>query len=477
MRGVTCPTPGRCAPAVIDDRHVDASVDEELHGLVILVPHQFMQDAGGFVRAPVRVDIGSMPEKKVGDLEMVVHDGPGERGVENLLQTGLAPVQVPADPVIVGWKMIREVAQGRLAGRVKPAPRLSEVPIPSCVGRSSGIGQIRTSIGTRWACAYVNACTKAREGGGAGLWSKAGSRSRNALRKAARSFNAAAVSSIKRTWNFTHASDSIHDSRRNRSTKDVRSPSCIARTTCCSTKACQGLNGSRSWTSGLLSMKYWINAEHPGPPSIRLPSSASKVIDRSNSRAAVVACWRWQAYRNASFTAARSSAFVSRHARTPLTSPSAAKNLSVRGRMPLRWNRPINVFARARIRSSHTDGATTAPASSRSSAHARRVKCCSLTGSALSPKEPVAIPSNPPSFSSALHDNRAGYSVNSCRRPSTSLSWMRRRAWGTAHSIPLPSRCFTSLIKSCQPEKPYSRASTSWRSRWDNGSSACGSWA
>ena len=46
--------------------------------------------------APVRVDIGPVPEKKVGDLEVVVEDRPGERGVENLLHTGLAPLQVPA---------------------------------------------------------------------------------------------------------------------------------------------------------------------------------------------------------------------------------------------------------------------------------------------------------------------------------------------------------------------------------------------
>ena len=82
------------------------------------------------------------------------------------------------------------------------------------------------------------------------------------------------------------------------------------------------------------------------------------------------------------------------------------------------------------MRPSHTDGATTAPASIRSSAHAARVKCCSRNGSKLSPKEPVAIPSSPPSFSSALHDNSAGYSANSCRRPSTSLSWMRAAGFG-----------------------------------------------
>lgn len=57
------PTLGGTAPAIIVDCHVDAAVDEELHGLVILVPHQLMQDAGGFMGDPVSADIGPVPEK------------------------------------------------------------------------------------------------------------------------------------------------------------------------------------------------------------------------------------------------------------------------------------------------------------------------------------------------------------------------------------------------------------------------------
>src|SRR6516165_3410236 len=60
FRCVIGPTLGRSAPAIIDDRHVDAAVDEELHRFVILVPHQLMQDAGGLVAAPARIDIGPM---------------------------------------------------------------------------------------------------------------------------------------------------------------------------------------------------------------------------------------------------------------------------------------------------------------------------------------------------------------------------------------------------------------------------------
>ena len=54
---------------------------------------------------------------------------------------------------------------------------------------------------------------------------------------------------------------------------------------------------------------------------------------------------------------------------------------------------------------------------------------------------------------------------------------MQRRASDKAHSSPLPRRCFTSLTRSCQPGNPYSRASTSWASRCDNGSLALGRWA
>jgi len=49
LRRVICPTPGGCAPPIIDHRHVDAAVDEELHGFVILVPDELMKNAGGLL--------------------------------------------------------------------------------------------------------------------------------------------------------------------------------------------------------------------------------------------------------------------------------------------------------------------------------------------------------------------------------------------------------------------------------------------
>ena len=84
---------------------------------------------------------------------------------------------------------------------------------------------------------------------------------------------------------------------------------------------------------------------------------------------------------NASLTAARSFPFSSSAVRTASMSPSAARNLSVRGSRPLRRNSCSSPLARDRRRPSHTDGVTTAPASISSSAHAARVKCSSLIGS------------------------------------------------------------------------------------------------
>src|SRR5215471_15077664 len=105
----SCPTLGGSIPPKIADRHVDTAIDEELHGFVILVPHQFVQNAGGLMRAPGCVDIGSVREKKVGDLEAIVEDGPGERSIENLLRGRLATepgFEVTAVVGIVHRKMI-----------------------------------------------------------------------------------------------------------------------------------------------------------------------------------------------------------------------------------------------------------------------------------------------------------------------------------------------------------------------------------
>jgi len=128
IRGDSRPTFGGGVPAIIVNRHVDASVDEELHGFVVLVPHQFMQDAGRFMRAPVRIDVGAMREKKVGDFELIVHDRPCERGVENPLRIGRLAEPFNVIPAVMGvgkWIVICEVAQCRFALCVEPTSHTS----------------------------------------------------------------------------------------------------------------------------------------------------------------------------------------------------------------------------------------------------------------------------------------------------------------------------------------------------------------
>ena len=269
--GVTCPTLRSAAPAIVPDRHVDAAVDEELHGLVVFVKHQLMQDAGRLVRAPVRVDIGAVLEKKVGDLEVVVDDGPGERGVENLLRRGRIPVEVPRALRIVATE---NDSRGRPAQACRPC-RTSVLPVrgPRCRPRVADRRAAARCAAARegdGCCAYVNANSMACDRGGGWCRSTAGSRSRRAIMKASRSCSAAR--SIKPTWNFTpcvteqpwvapqpadkrrqvaivqRAHDLFHD-------KSLPGP---------------GRRGANE-RQRVLSMKYWTKAGRPGPPSI-LPS-------------------------------------------------------------------------------------------------------------------------------------------------------------------------------------------------------------
>ena len=148
--------------------------------------------------------------------------------------------------------MIREVAQRRPARRVEPAFHACEVPVPGCVRQIVGHGpdpqQHRKQMGLR---------IREREYNGPG-WRRHGTvqhsgiEIKKRLKESCAIVQATAVLSINRTWNFTCASDSSHASRRNPSTKDVRSPSCSAPSICCLTKACQGLPGSGFVDVGLV---------------------------------------------------------------------------------------------------------------------------------------------------------------------------------------------------------------------------------
>jgi hypothetical protein len=81
------------APSIVLDCHVDTAVDEKLHRFVVLVEDQLVQNACRLVRAPSRIDVSAVLEKEVRNLEVVVEDGPGQRGVENQLYIGLAQAE------------------------------------------------------------------------------------------------------------------------------------------------------------------------------------------------------------------------------------------------------------------------------------------------------------------------------------------------------------------------------------------------
>src|SRR5260370_32154400 len=85
IRGVQCPPLCRAVPAVVPDLHVDAAVDEELHGRVVRVKDELVQDARRLMGAPGGVDVCAVVEQEVSHVEVVVDDGPCERHVEHVL--------------------------------------------------------------------------------------------------------------------------------------------------------------------------------------------------------------------------------------------------------------------------------------------------------------------------------------------------------------------------------------------------------
>ena len=239
-----CPTLGGSAPAIIDDRHVDAAVDEELHGFVIFVNHtsSCRMLAGSWELQFVLIS-APCPRRKSAISKWLLRTAQASAVSRTCCTLGSPHCRFPRIVGTVGGKMIREVAQGRLARRVEPASHACEVPVPGCVRQIVGHGpdaqQHRKQMGLR---------IREREFNGL-RWRRHATVQHSGIEiKKSRNESCAIVRSTARsinpTWNFTHASDSIHASRRNPPTKDVRSPSFTARTTCCMTKACQGPAGS-----------------------------------------------------------------------------------------------------------------------------------------------------------------------------------------------------------------------------------------
>src|SRR5215510_9748764 len=66
MRPALCST----VPTVVLDSHVNATVDEELHRLVVPVPDELVQNARRLMRTPGRIDVCAVLKQEVGHLQM-----------------------------------------------------------------------------------------------------------------------------------------------------------------------------------------------------------------------------------------------------------------------------------------------------------------------------------------------------------------------------------------------------------------------
>jgi hypothetical protein len=136
LGGVVRPPFRSRIPAIIANRHIDAAVNEELRCFVVRVDGALMQDACRFVRAPVRIDVGSMFQKKVRNLKLPIHTCPCERDVQDVLGVRGYPMKIPEPGRIVDGVMLTEAPQPRTTGLIKPTLDSREVP---CAGR---VGQI-----------------------------------------------------------------------------------------------------------------------------------------------------------------------------------------------------------------------------------------------------------------------------------------------------------------------------------------------
>ena len=74
---------------IVRDRHVDAAVDEELHAFVVIAVGDLVQDARQLC------ELHRVLMSEIGDVEMAVENGPGERGIERLLDLWLAHCRFP----------------------------------------------------------------------------------------------------------------------------------------------------------------------------------------------------------------------------------------------------------------------------------------------------------------------------------------------------------------------------------------------
>ena len=176
--------------------------------------------------APRGVDIGAVVEQEVRHVEVAVHDGPGERHVEDTLLALRAPlvrifVDSPLRHVRTEGVVILDIAKRRRAGASNHCFTRERLPMPAACGRSSGSGQMRVSNGMRWVFTYVNANSMACDGGGGWRRRIAGSRSRRAAMNSPRSFSVAASMSPPETPRRRHRAATAHAGRPRRTPSQV----------------------------------------------------------------------------------------------------------------------------------------------------------------------------------------------------------------------------------------------------------------
>src|SRR4030095_3356988 len=98
-------------PAVVLDGHVDATVDEEPHRVVVVLKDQMVEDARRLMGVPVGVDIGSVCGEEGRHVEVTVDDGKCQGYVRYLLRAGRIPVEVPSRARIVVGIVVVEITQ------------------------------------------------------------------------------------------------------------------------------------------------------------------------------------------------------------------------------------------------------------------------------------------------------------------------------------------------------------------------------
>jgi len=110
-------------PTIIVNRHIDAAVNEKLRCFVVRVDGALMQDACRLVRAPVRIDAGSVLQQKIRNLELAIHARPCQRDVQDVLGVRGHPMKIPEPGRMVGRVMLTEAPQPRTAASNQPLTR------------------------------------------------------------------------------------------------------------------------------------------------------------------------------------------------------------------------------------------------------------------------------------------------------------------------------------------------------------------